>query len=248
MQNTYTYPRINNEEDLSGVSMINKTADSITALLGHRKEKPFNKAKECHYKGKILHLGTLKKVIARTPILSCTILPLYRARTAVRYFHGPILNLVKWLFKSKETANFTYDLEENNKYYLASLIANVLGIEFNIVIEYIREIEEDERLKQHISNITSNSNESFIADKEVRFGRRIGWYAIAIALKPKVIIETGVDKGLDSCVLTAALKMNREEGYEGKYMVQTLTRKPGTCSPVTMLSLEMSCTEIQLNH
>jgi hypothetical protein len=30
-------------------------------------------------------------------------------------------------------------------------------------------------------------------------------------------VETGVDKGLGSCLLTAALKRNKQEGYEGRY-------------------------------
>ena len=31
--------------------------------------------------------------------------------------------------------------------------------------------------------------------------------------KPKIVVETGVDKGLGACVLTAALMKNSEEGY-----------------------------------
>lgn len=35
------------------------------------------------------------------------------------------------------------------------------------------------------------------------------------AKKPKVVVETGVDKGLGSCVLAAALLKNRAEGHDG---------------------------------
>ena len=51
-----------------------------------------------------------------------------------------------------------------------------------------------------------------------RYGRRIGWYAFVRICKPKIVIETGVDKGLGSCVLAAAIKRNREEGHEGRYI------------------------------
>lgn len=51
----------------------------------------------------------------------------------------------------------------------------------------------------------------------MKFARRVGWYAFARALKPKVIVETGVDKGLGSCVLTAALILNETEGFGGRY-------------------------------
>ena len=169
----------------------------------------------------------LKIAIARTPILGHAILAAFRAKTALRYFYGPLPNLGKWLFKSKETTNFTYDLEELNKRYLASLIADVLNVEFCTVMAYIEEIEEDEELRGHIANATANYDKSFIADKEARFGSRIGWYAFARAIKPKIIVETGVDKGLGSCVLTAALKRNKEEGYEGKYYGTDLNPKAG---------------------
>ena len=54
-------------------------------------------------------------------------------------------------------------------------------------------------------------------DKSPSFGRRLGWYAIARALRPRVIVETGVDRGLGSVLLCAALKRNTAEGYLGRY-------------------------------
>ena len=172
-------------------------------------------------------MRNLKIAIARTPILGRVILAIFRARMALGHFYRPLTNLAEWLFKSKETTNFTYHLEEHNKRYLASLIADVLNLEFRTVEAYIKEIEGDEELKRHIAEMTASSDLAFLADKEVRFGRRICWYAFARALKPKVIVETGVDKGLGSCVLTAALKRNNEEGYEGKYYGTDINPKAG---------------------
>ena len=175
-----------------------------------------------------VHMKELKRAIARTPILGPAIIAAFRAKidvpchyfrrakTAVGYL--PLLNLVKWLFKSKETDNFEYDLEEHNKRHLASLIADALNMEFHTVMAYIIEIEEDEELKRHIADMTANSDFASRADWEVGFGRRIGWYALARALKPQIIVETGVHKGLGSYVLTAALKKNKEEGFEGKVL------------------------------
>ena len=140
-----------------------------------------------------------------------------RAKTVIPYLFEILHRVTVWLFTSKETTNFTYELERDNKCYLASVVADILNIEYNTAMVYIKEIEEDEELKNHILNMTSKSELSFIADKEVRFGRRIGWYIFARALKPKVIIETGVEKGLGACVLTAALKWNKTEGFIGEY-------------------------------
>ena len=158
-----------------------------------------------------------QNTIIRIPFIGKVILVAYRAKTALGYFVGPLSNLIKWLFWSKEITNYSYDIEENNKKYLSSLIADILNVEFDTVMTYIREIEKDTELKQHIEDVTANSSLSFLADKEVKYGRRVGWYAFARALKPNIIIETGVEKGLGACVLAAALKRNKEEGYEGKY-------------------------------
>jgi predicted O-methyltransferase YrrM len=54
-------------------------------------------------------------------------------------------------------------------------------------------------------------------DQTALFGRRIGWYAMVRISKPKVIVETGVDKGLGSMVLCAALRRNEAEGSTGRY-------------------------------
>ena len=162
----------------------------------------------------------MKKItrsIAKTPILGRSLLGFYRAKTGLVYFLRPFLNLFKWLFISKETTNFTYDLDETNKRYLASLIADITNRKFDVIIGYIEELEGDNKLRKHIADTTEKSSLAFVADKEVRFGRRVGWYALIRALKPKTVIETGVDKGLGACLITAALKKNSQEGYEGQY-------------------------------
>ena len=158
-----------------------------------------------------------KRTIIKVPFLGGVIRFGFRAKIALRYFYAPLSNLVKWLFKSNEITNFTYDLEENNSRYLASLIADILNIDFDVAIAYIKELDEDKKLREHITAETAKSEFSFLADEKVQFGRRVGWYVFTRALKPTTVLETGVDKGLGACVLTAALKRNKEEGFEGRY-------------------------------
>ena len=159
----------------------------------------------------------VRGAIVRTPVLGRAVLFFFRAKTAGAYY-GPLLARVfKWLIRSREVTNFTYDLEENNKRYLASMIADIANIEFSTAMAYIREIDEDAKLKKHVADVIESSGMAFMADKEVLFGRRIGWYVFARAMKPRVIFETGVDKGLGSCILAAALKRNGADGYEGRY-------------------------------
>jgi hypothetical protein len=124
--------------------------------------------------------------------------------------------IAKWLWTSREHANLTYDLNLLNEYYLASFVSVVTGVEYSKVSGYLLEIKEDARLRAHIYEAVIQGPARGISDKRARFGRRIGWYALIRALKPTVVVETGVEKGLGSCVIAAALMKNSEEGYPGK--------------------------------
>jgi hypothetical protein len=172
-------------------------------------------------------MSKLRAAVARTPIVGPLALLAYRTKLAAGYVTRPLSYLLKWLVNSKETANFTYHLEERNKRYLASMIADIVKLPFSQIMAFFGEIEGDAEFRKHIADATEGSDWAFIADKDVRLGRRIGWYAIARALKPRVVIETGVDKGLGSCVLAAALKRNTREGHAGRYFGMDINPKAG---------------------
>ena len=172
-------------------------------------------------------MGKLTTTLVKTPLVGRVALFAYRTQFALGHFRRPLSNLFKWLIHSKETTNFTYDLEEKNKRYLASIIADVVDADFTQIMSYFNEIEHDDDLRKHIASATHRSDWAITADKEVRFGSRIGWYAIARAIKPKVTIEAGVDKGLGSCVIAAALKRNEQEGHTGRYYGLDINPKAG---------------------
>jgi len=140
-----------------------------------------------------------------------------RFRTAFSYFTEPLTQLLLWLFRSNEVANFTYNLTPLNKSHLISLIASVTGKEYQEISAYVAELESDAELRRHIRDITVSGKQVSYTDLEAKYGRRLGWYAIVRATKPRVVVETGVDRGLGSCVLTSALIRNETEGYPGYY-------------------------------
>ncbi|MFH0733354.1 MAG: class I SAM-dependent methyltransferase [bacterium] len=159
----------------------------------------------------------IKDLIKKVPPLFYVFSKLYRGNIAFSYYKKPLKNIVKWLFTSKETTNFTFPISEMNKQYLASLIATIAKTNYNTVYGYFTEIEEDKNLRNHLAKAIKNSSRNFVTDPYPLYGRRIGWYAFVRILKPKIVIETGVEKGLGSCVLTCALKKNDEEGFKGYY-------------------------------
>jgi predicted O-methyltransferase YrrM len=57
-------------------------------------------------------------------------------------------------------------------------------------------------------------------------GRRVAWYALIRIYKPKVIVETGTDKGIGSLVIQKALEKN---GYGTLYTLD-IDRYSGSIS------------------
>lgn len=127
------------------------------------------------------------------------------------------MQIIKWSINSNEDTNYTFDLSPENVHYLAHTISVVTEKDYTLIVNYINEAESDLSLKATIINSIKNSPFKKYADLEVRFGKRLGWYAFARVLKPKIIIETGIDKGFGSILLCAALLRNKKEGFEGKY-------------------------------
>jgi hypothetical protein len=134
---------------------------------------------------------------------------------------------VSWLFASREFTNYTYHLTGINKKYLAAFVAHVTGISHQEAKRYIDELAQDVSLREHIRRRVQGSSEASFADAEMPFGRRMGWYGVVRAVKPRIVVETGVDKGLGSCVLTAALQRNAQEGHEGYYYGTDINPKAG---------------------
>jgi hypothetical protein len=124
---------------------------------------------------------------------------------------------LRWLFTSREYTNYTYDLTQANKGHLAAFVSTIAAIPLQQAIGYITEAEQDEELREHITRDIGNRLGRVRTDRTGWLNKRLGWYAIARAIKPKVIIETGVDKGLGSVVLSAALLRNASEGHPGTY-------------------------------
>jgi len=141
----------------------------------------------------------------------------YRTNYVGRYFRGRLGVATRWLIQSRETSNFTYDLTPLNEAHLAELLAILLNQPSSTLASYIRELHEDRALRDAVGARVLEFGREAGYDPVARFGRRVGWYALVRALKPKVVVETGVEKGLGAVVLCADLLRNKEEGHPGTY-------------------------------
>jgi predicted O-methyltransferase YrrM len=126
------------------------------------------------------------------------------------YFKRRIDSILPILLATGETHNFTYDLTDTNLLYLAETVACVTDKPSQDIHAYLDEALHDEDLRKH----------ALVSDRpglRCPFGRRLGWYAIARAIKPRVIVETGVERGHGALILCAAILRNTLEGSPGRY-------------------------------
>ena len=143
------------------------------------------------------------------------------------YLKPRLRELIEWTQRSRETTNFTYDLTTINLAQLAGWVSTVSNCTLNEANQWIQELRQDDVLRQHLNELTAKSDSAITADLNMGYGRRLGWYALVRALKPRTVVETGVDKGLGSCVLAAALLRNHAEGHPGRYFGTDINPQAG---------------------
>jgi predicted O-methyltransferase YrrM len=158
---------------------------------------------------------SLRKILKYTAIGRVLVIPYRFFFVALPYLGRQLSLMIRWAFNSKEHYNHTYDLTDLNLHYLDSYISVVSGHDLAAIEKYAAELQEDKELRNLLRERTLESPDRHNSDVEPRYGRRVGWYALIRATKPRVVVETGVDRGLGTAVIAAALKRNSSEGFPG---------------------------------
>jgi hypothetical protein len=163
-----------------------------------------------------MSLRAILRPMRRWPILGPAARMARRLRVGLAYVGEPGRSFVAWALSGTEESNFTYDLTGRNREHLAAFVSQVTGIDWERAGDLIHELEQDAAFQAHVGTVLPPDGGGRAA--RARPGRRLGWYAIARALRPALVVETGVDQGLGACVLAAAVLRNRDEGHPGRYL------------------------------
>jgi hypothetical protein len=161
----------------------------------------------------------LKEIIRRTGV--SRLLWLRKAATVRRYGKSPQRHLGYVMF-DPELDNFTYDIE--NVAELDAWLDDQCGSGAG---RFVYELSGNEELHAELAS-------RFRWRPWARFqpfGRRLGWYAIVRATKPKLVVETGTHDGLGSVALLAALARNTEEGHAGRLVTIDPRERTGWLIP-----------------
>lgn len=114
----------------------------------------------------------------------------------------------RWMLQSREHTNFTYHLDPINRTYFITWVADLLGVEHQLVSSIFEEIEGDKFLEEKVSDSFRSSPRRWLMDSEARLGRRLAWYAIVRLTRPELVVEAGIDKGLGTLALLRAVERN----------------------------------------
>src|SRR6478735_5148979 len=125
-------------------------------------------------------MSRLSRGIAGSPLARAAALP-QRVRAVVRHDARTLRMSMSWLVHSREHTNYTYHLTDRNVDHLAWWVAGIVDRPVDEIRGYIGELHEDEQLIGHIRTMTEASPRRRLADSDVRFGRRVGWYALVRA-------------------------------------------------------------------
>jgi predicted O-methyltransferase YrrM len=149
----------------------------------------------------------IRRAVSRTRLAGLAAFPIRFAKVA-RHDGRVLRTSAQWLFASREHHNYTYDLTPRNREHMAWFVSTVCDVPVGDVRGWFDELDADQALRTHIETVTATAARRGLADTTPRYARRLGWYAMIRALRPQHVVETGVDKGLGTCVIAAALLRN----------------------------------------
>jgi hypothetical protein len=124
-----------------------------------------------------------------------------------------VLRRVAYVLFDPELESFSFELADERGVIAA--LAEALGCPEEELAGYAEEAHRDPELNERL---TRRVRWRFDFKRHTPIGSRLAWYLTARALKPEVIVETGIYMGLGSLVLLRALERNAQEGHRGELL------------------------------
>lgn len=125
---------------------------------------------------------------------------------------------VRWGIRCRDPDVRGYRTDKLNQYELCSVISFVSRRSLTEILAYNQEIQSDGLLENHIRAAVSQTPEKWSSDADYQLGRRLSYYLLVRALRPRFVVEAGVDRGLGALVISRALERNAAEGAAGDYL------------------------------
>ncbi|HWJ51356.1 MAG TPA: class I SAM-dependent methyltransferase [Solirubrobacteraceae bacterium] len=119
--------------------------------------------------------------------------------------------VAKYVLWAPDVGDFSYELD--NEAELVSFLASALALEPTQVKGYLDEIHTAPEVTHDLAATVRRRPDM---KRRPGLGHRVAWYVVARAIKPQLVVETGIKHGLGALVLLVALERNAREGSDGR--------------------------------
>ena len=143
-----------------------------------------------------------------------------------RPFRDDPLSACHFVLFDPETHSYTYELANADE--LGPFLARATGVSAEEIADYVEEARTDPELGELLRQ---RVRWRIDCKRALPLGNRLLWYALARAVKPRVVVETGIYQGLGSLVLLRALDRNAAEGVDGRLISVDLDETSGWLVP-----------------
>lgn len=149
-----------------------------------------------------------------------------RVREEGARFRDDPFTIAKFVLLDPETHSYSYDLGNTDE--LVEFASAQLGAERSDVRAWLAELDADPELHAELRRRTRGRID---AKRRMPLGNRLLWYVVVRAVKPRLIVETGIWDGLGSLMLLRALERNAGEGAEGRLLSIDIDPEAGWLVP-----------------
>lgn len=119
---------------------------------------------------------------------------------------------LRYLLLDPEVESFTFEIE--NEAELVAFVGDALDVQPDRAWAWIAETHRDPELNERIGSHVPLRRLS--VKRRNPPGNRLPWYLVIRALKPALVVESGILNGMGSLVLLRALAHNEMEGSPGR--------------------------------
>jgi hypothetical protein len=149
-----------------------------------------------------------------------------RARSFGLTVHEEPAKVLRFVLTDPEVENFTYEIENEGE--MADFLAKALGVSRDSIAGYMEEGHRDPQLNEELWR---RVRWRWDCKSRPPLGRRVGWYALIRAIRPRTVVETGIHNGLGSLVLLRAIERNADEGDSGELISFDIVKSSGWLVP-----------------
>ena len=139
------------------------------------------------------------------------------------------LEAARYVLLSPEVGDFTYDLANEDE--LLDVLADALELPRAELAAYAEEAHSDPLLTASLSR---RRHRRLDVKRRIELGRNIGSYIVVRAVKPRLVVETGIKHGVGSLALLVALERSASEGHDGRLISYDVAPGSGWLVPAEL--------------